>query len=215
MKKISLGLVAALALAATAQAQTFESNKFYGGAELSSSKLDNETGSTANALVNAYGGSVTVTQDSRVRMGRFFGGYKLNDNVGFELGYLQSSNFGINAVGRSGGGTNYTIGASAKFSGLDYSVLLRPNVDTGLNNLYVRLGLHNYKADVTGSASAGGHTFSATESYSGTGSIYGVGYDADIGNEFKVRFAINKVKKVGGESDMGGTAYGVSLIKNF
>ncbi len=56
---------------------------------------------------------------------------------------------------------------------------------------------------------------SANKSYSGTGTLYGVGYDQKFNETTKIRYAAVKYSKVGGESDSGGTIYSIGLVKNF
>jgi len=56
---------------------------------------------------------------------------------------------------------------------------------------------------------------SANKSYSGTGTLYGVGYDQKFNETTKIRYAAVKYSKVGGESDSGGTIYSIGLVNNF
>lgn len=215
MKKQTFALIAIAILGmSSVNAQTADS-KFYAGAEIGSSQLDNETGTLTSALVRAYGGTASATQDASVRDFRIFGGYTVNENLGLELGYLQTSTFGINATGRSSGGVNYAISASAKYSGLDYSAVIRPSVASGYNNFFARIGLTNYTGDVTGSASAGGSTFTSTSSLSGTGEIFGIGYDAKLDNGMSIRTSVNRLTKIAGDSDNSATAISIGLMNRF
>jgi hypothetical protein len=81
-------LVAALfTLAGTgamAQSASFKPG-FYAGIELGYASLKDQTQETANDLVGAVGGRVSVTQDSGIFDGRLFGGYKIIENIDFEL----------------------------------------------------------------------------------------------------------------------------------
>jgi len=215
MKKIALTLIATSLLAIGSANAQVATSKVYGGVEFGTASLDNETGNVTSAMVRSYGGSASATQDASVGIGRVFGGYTVNDNLSWEIGYAQSSNFGLNATGRSGGGTNYSISASAKFSGLDYSAVIRPDVSTGWNNLFARVGFTNYKADTTGSVVVSGTTYSASSNESGKGNILGLGYDSDIGNGLKFRAALTRFTKVAGDSDNSGTVYSVGLLKSF
>lgn len=215
MKKLTFALIATAVFSMGAvNAQTADS-KFYGGAEIGSSKLDNETGTTTSALVRAYGGSASATQDAAVRDFRVFGGYKVNENIDLELGYMQTSNFGMNVTGRSSGGVNYALGISAKYSGVDYTAVIRPSVDSGYNNLFARIGFTNYKGEATGSASAGGSTFTSTSSVSGSGNIYGFGYDAPLNTNMSVRMSVNRLTKIAGESDTSATIISIGLMNRF
>jgi hypothetical protein len=215
MKKTTFALIATAVFSMGAvNAQTADS-KFYGGAEIGSSKLDNETGTTTSALVRAYGGSASATQDAAVRDFRIFGGYKVNENIDLELGYMQTSNFGMNVTGRSGGGVNYAMSVSAKYSGVDYTAVIRPSVDSGYNNLFARIGFTNYKGEATGSVSASGNTYTSNASVSGSGNIYGFGYDAPLNTNMSVRMSINRLTKIAGESDNSATIYSIGLVNRF
>jgi hypothetical protein len=215
MKKIKLVIIAAAVVTLTSvNAQSLD-GKFYGGAEFGSSKLSDDTKSGTAALVSAFGGSASATQDSSVSNYRIFGGYKVNENVDLELGYIQTSSFSLNFSGRSGGGVAYTGGISAKVAGYDYSVLLRPSIATSYNNVFFRIGQHHYSTDTSGSISAGGSSASFNDSKSGNGTIFGIGYDATIDKDIDVRLSVNRLAKISGDSDSSATVYSVGLLKRF
>jgi hypothetical protein len=160
-------------------------------------------------------GSASATQDAAVRDFRIFGGYKVNENIDLELGYMQTSNFGMNVSGRSGGGVNYAMSVSAKYSGVDYTAVVRPSVDSGYNNLFARIGFTNYKGEATGSVSASGNTYTSNGSVSGSGNIYGFGYDAPLNTNMSVRMSVNRLTKIAGESDTSATIYSIGLVNRF
>lgn len=215
MKKLTFTLLAtAIFGMSSVSAQTTDS-KFYGGAELGSSKLDNQTGTVTSSLVRSLGGSASATQDSSVTDYRFFGGYNFDENVGVELGYMQTSKFGMNVVGRSSGGTNYTASISAKYSGFDYSAIFRPSVASGYNNLFARIGFTNYKGESTATASVSSYSSSASSSTSGSGNIYGFGYDAPLNSNMNIRMSLNKLTKIAGESDSSATIYSIGFTNRF
>ena len=134
---IATGLVASSI--AVASAQSFKAGP-YAGLEFGAEKVQNQTQSTANALVAAVGGSASVTQDTTMYDGRIFGGYKIVEYVDLELGYTQTSTTNMNYSGRSSGGTAYSGNANLNVNGADYSVLLRPSIASGFNGLFFRVG---------------------------------------------------------------------------
>ena len=222
--KSNIAILAALSLTlGIANAQQAPSG-FYVGAEVGQSKLKDQTSELSSALNSGFsGGSSTVSQSSSVTVSRFFGGYNINENVAVELGYSQSSSFGLNGSGKTGNAFTqapniaYSFSGGEKFSGFDISGLFRPSVDTGWNGLFFRAGVTNLKESnsVTVSVTGVGTPYSNSGSQSGTGTVYGIGYDADIGSGFKVRAAVTSYSKIAGDSSASGTLYSIGILKNF
>lgn len=212
MKKLLL--VAALSVATTsvfAQASANNAKKFYFGAEVGSTKLDNNAQAFANRLVATNGGSASVTQNTSVGAGRIFGGYTLNENVDLEVGYIQSGDIDYKFAGSTGGGS-YSGTSTVTVSGIDYSVLLRASKASGYNNAFLRVGGTSYKTKVetTGVNVTGGNS-----SESGMGYVYGVGYDLNVAKEIDVRFQINRLEKIAGLSDDKATVFSVGILGKF
>lgn len=208
MKKVLI----ATALLASLAAHADQSKTYFGG-EFGVSKVDNVTGDLTKNLVNAVGGSATATQDSTVSTFKLVGGYRYTDNVDFELAYFQSSTINLNFNGVASNSVAYTGNANMKFSGFEYATNLRPSVASGWNDLYFRVGGHNSKVDY-GLTVTGNSTISTSQSKSGTGTLYGLGYDQKIDSTTKVRYSAIKYTKVGGE-DVGGTVYSIGFVKDF
>jgi hypothetical protein len=198
-----------------AQAQSNAPEKFYGGLEVGRTSIADQTGDTNSSLVSLFGGSASATQDSSMNDFRIFGGYKLNENVNFELGYLKTSSLGLNFSGVTSGSNAYTGSLSLKYSGFDYSVLLRPNISTGLNNMFFRLGGHSLKGDVDFTVTGVGGTASISDSVSGTGTLFGIGYDINIAKNIDVRVSANRLNKIGGQSDGSATIYSLGVFTRF
>ena len=198
-----------------AHAQSNSPEKFYGGLEVGRSNVANQTGTLTSSLVSLLGGSASATQGSSINDYRVFGGYKLNENVNFELGYLQTSSLGLNFSGRSSGSVAYTGSAGFKFSGFDYSVLLRPDVATGMNGLFFRLGGHSLKSTTDVSVTVSGSSTSSTTSQSGTGTLFGIGYDINIAKNVDLRASVNRLNKLAGQSDANATVYSVGVLTRF
>jgi hypothetical protein len=212
MKKLLL--VVALSVATTsvfAQASANDNKKFYFGAEIGFTKVDNNAQAFANRLVATNGGSASVTQSSSVGTGRIFGGYTLNENVDLEVGYLQSGDIDYKFAGTTSGGS-YSGTSAVSVSGIDYSVLLRASKSSGFNNVFLRVGGTSYKTKVetTGVNVTGGNG-----SESGVGYVYGVGYDVNVAKEMDVRFQINRLDKIAGVSGDTATVFSVGILGKF
>ena len=209
---IGLGLLGS----ALCSAQSFTSG-FYGGFELGQARINDNSAVLQQSLVSDLGGSASVNQDTSKLNYRLLAGYKLTENVDLEAGYSQSDAFGIPFSGRSGGNVSYTGSGSVKVHGLDYGVVLRPNVSSGWNPLFLRLGGTHYTAALDVSATAGAQSASLSDSASGSGTLLGVGYDfVNVWPQVDVRASYTQLNKIaGGSSDSKASVYGVSLIKRF
>jgi hypothetical protein len=166
-------------------------------------------------LVSAVGGAATATQDSTVSTFKILAGYRYTENLDLEAAYFQSGTASLNFNGVSRGAVAYTGSSSLKFSGFEYAANVRPSVASGWNDLYFRVGGHSSKLDTNVSINANAVSASSNTSYSGTGTLYGVGYDQKINETTKVRYSAVKYSKVGGESDSGGTVYSIGFVKDF
>ncbi len=197
------------------QAQSNPPEKFYAGLEVGHTNVSDSTGALTNGLVSQLGGSASATQDSSINDYRIFGGYKLNENVNFELGYLQTSSLGANFSGRSSGSVAYAGSAASKFAGLDYSVLLRPDVATGMNGLFFRLGGHSLKSTSDASITVLGRTTSSSTNQSGSGTMFGIGYDINIAKNADARVSLNRLNKIAGESDSTATVLSIGVLTRF
>jgi len=211
MKKILLttGFISTLA-SFGANAQSF-TPQFYAGAELGYTRVDNNAQKLANALVATNGGSASVSQNTGIALGRIFGGYKAFENADVELGATQTGNINYNFAGVSRGSTAYAGTTSINVQSLDFSVLLRPSISTGFNNLYVRLGGQWAKEQ----ASTTGNVTGGNGSVSGTGYIYGLGYDQPIDKTFDARFQINRLANIAGQSSDKATVFSVGFVGKF
>lgn len=217
--QIRFKLVAIAALLAnsvgSAQAQNNPTESFYGGLEVGRARVSDQTGAFSRQLVTLVGGRSTATQGSSINDYRIFGGYKLNENINFELGYLQTSTLGLNFAGVASNATAYAGSSTVKFSGFDYSVLLRPNVSTGMNGLFLRLGGHSLSSAQAFTLTGAGGTVSASNNQSGTGLLFGVGYDIGIAKNIDIRVSANRLNKIAGQSDGSATVYSVGVLTRF
>ena len=212
MKKIMVaaGLIAGVA-SFGASAQTF-TPKFYAGAEVGYSAVDNNAQNVANTLVATNGGSASVTQNTGIATGRIFGGYKVIEYVDVELGAFRGGNVNYNFAAIGGGGAPYSGTTSIYTQGIDYSVLLRPSMSSGFNNLFVRLGgiwsQENQSTSGTNVTGGNGTT-------SGSGYIYGLGNDVPVDKTFDARLSINRLQNIAGNSSDNATVYSVGILAKF
>lgn len=209
MKKILLATVI-VAASTGAIAQSFKSG-YYAGGELGYTLVDNNAQNFANGLVAVNGGSSSVTQNRGLGIGRAFVGYKATENFDVELGYFQSGDVNYTFSGVSSGGTAYSGTTKVSVKGFDYSVLLRPSISSGMNAAYLRIGGHSSKEEAT---TSGTNIRGGKISESGTGYLYGAGYDINIGTNLDARLQITRLEKVAGTSDKA-TVFSVGILGKF
>lgn len=209
MKKTFIAVaVASVAFAAQAEG-------FYIGAGVGYSKVPNELSKFNSEMVGALGGSISSTQDTSLTNLRLVGGYKINENLAIEAGYVNSSKWNLNFSGVSGGSVAYSGNGNVSFSGFDIAAVLRPSINTGYNNFFAVAGLHNYKAKVGVTFAVSGTNYANNTSTSGTGTMFGAGYDWKIDKDLDLRIQVTRLNKLAGESGSDTTNYGVGLIKHF
>jgi hypothetical protein len=209
MKKI----VTAVAIAAASL--TAQAEGFYVGGGVGYSAIKNELADFNAGMVSSVGGSITSSQDSSMQNLRLTGGYKVNDNFAIELGYVKTSDFGLSFTGRSGGNVAYSGSGTVSISGFDVAAVLRPDIASGYNNFFATVGTHSYKAKTGVTFSVSGTSYSDNTSESGTGLMFGVGYDWKIDKDLDFRMSLIRMNKLAGNSDSNATSVGVNLIKRF
>lgn len=211
MKKLNLSaaITCAALLTSTSFAQGVTPG-VYLGLEGGAGSLKDSTGEVARALVNAVGGSAVVTQDASVLVGRLLAGYQFNENFSAELGYSFTGSVDTKIAGVSSSSVAYTGSGKSSYSGIDYSVLIRPNVSSGANGLFLKLGGHNLtiKTDVT---LTGTSTASASSSTTGSGTLFGFGYDWPVSTTSFARVSYTSYNKVaGGDGNQGVVFFGLT-----
>lgn len=208
MKKIfATAVLASVSLAAQAQG-------FYLGAGVGVSKAENDLKGFNAEMVEDFGGSISSTQDSSIRSARLIGGYKANENVAIELGYMRSAKWNLNYAGRTGNNVAYSGGGNIRTDGFDISAVVRPSVASGYSNFFATAGVHNYKAEVGVSFSADGARLALNGSERGTGTMFGAGYDWKVQKDVDVRLLVRRINKFAGESGSANNFF-VGLNKHF
>lgn len=188
--------------------------KGYIGAEYGAIRFNNTT-SLASGLVAAVGGSASSVQDTGMGVGRFFGGLVINENISAELGYVLTGNANASFSGVSRTSVSYSGTATQKASGFDYSALIRPSVSTGLNGLFFRVGGHSMTIDTSVTLLTGTSVGVASGKTSGTGSLYGLGYDIELNNKSNIRLGYTAYNSVAGSSGSDVTAFTVGFVAKF
>lgn len=196
----------------------FESTtpKGFVGVEYGWSKVDNNTQQLADLFVDELGGRASVTQDTSVGIGRVFAGYWFVDMLGAEVGYFQTSDIRYRLSGTTSSAVAYTSSGDLKYKGWDYSLLLRPAPNVPVwKGLYFKAGGHNTKTDLNFSIALPGLTYSTNINDSGSGTLYGAGYDWALTNNVFGRVAVTHFNKLAGESEDSATAYSVGVGLRF
>ena len=154
--------------------------------------------------------------DSNVTNLRLIGGYKVNENISLEIGYLSTSDFKWKISGADRDNVKYYWDLKGSYSGFDIATILRPSVASGYNNLFVTVGFHNYEAKASGSLSALNERVNLPgSSENGTGMLFGGGYDFNLQEGLDLRATVTRLNKLAGDSDDKATNFGVTLIKHF
>ncbi len=213
MKKVLLSVVLLASATSFAQSNSFKPG-FYAGIDAGYTKVSDQTNTTATTLVSGVGGSAAVTQNTGIGVGRIFGGYKVTENFDVELGYFQTGDITQNIAGVARNSVAYTGSVKIETSGYDYSVLARPNISTGWNNAFLKIGGQHseYKSTIT---LTGTSTASISNKVNGNGYLFGAGYDFNVAKNIDVRAQATRFLKIAGESDSKATIYSVGVLGKF
>lgn len=160
-----------------------DEGEFKIGVELGYSPIDLEAEDTAQSIANQLGSTVTTEYDTGVLIGRLFGDYGLSSNLGIEAGYFRTTS--ATATYKSGSDSaseSYTI------TGFDIAA----KIDSG-QGLFGKFGMHSSTIDGEATVKIGSTTVNATGSTSGTGMLFGAGFEAD-----GMRYSVTQYNGVGG-----------------
>jgi hypothetical protein len=212
--KFPKSILAMALLAVSSSTFSFEAKPYF-GIEVGSTKVDNASGPVAASFVTAVGGTATATQNTTITATQLVGGYKATENVDVELAYANSSKLSLNFNGVSSGSVAYAGAVGMKISGFSYSVNLRPSVSTGFNGAFLKIGGHNFDADLTTSLSSGSASIASSSTISGSGTLFGIGYDIPLDNASDVRVSWTKYNKIAGESEITAKFLNIGYIRRF
>lgn len=217
MKKILFSVALMASVTSFAQSNSFKPT-FYAGIEAGISKVKDLSSGTASDLVDRWGGTASASQDTTVNTGRIFAGYKVTENFDLEVGYFKTANLGETFSGVSGslhGSVAYLGSSESKFSGYDYSVLVRPSLSTGWNNAFLAVGGHRSEIKQTTTAITALSRASQSGKVSGNGYLYAVGYDLNVAKNIDLRLKATRLERIADVSEAKGTLYSVGVLSKF
>jgi hypothetical protein len=155
--------------------------------------------------------NLSTSQDKTVPAFRIFGGMALNSNFDVELGYLHTGEARVTYRGEeSGNKWRWTQDFSA--TGMDLAAVYRPSnsgffVKGGVHATKGKVKNNDYKNDVLDDTESG--------SESGTGFLFGLGYQAPIAKGLNLRGSFVRYQRIAGESDYNLDLVTVGLSKSF
>ena len=220
MRKI-LSILSIIFLAFLAQGQA-HAQKFYLGAGIGYETNNTDTLTTTNMnvkdiqnyLSSKYGGSVKSSADYGSAVFRLIGGYQVAEKITIELGYTNNLGFRASSSGTDGKDTRYNRDDKTSYRGFDIATILRSGIASGFNDLFVTLGLHNYRATV--SSSANPVAFRDNDSSpTGIGILFGGGCDFRLQKNLDLRTTLTRFDRVAGDSNLKITNLGLVLVKHF
>ncbi len=187
MKKFLIA--AAIAAAAPAFAQTATPSQFYIGVDGVSQRLK-----STDDLPGGPTGPAALTESKTTA--RLFGGYQITPNWAVELGY-GSTRYSVNVDDIDERSTG-----NLRLKGLDLGVTYK--FTQGLPGFFVKAGLSRFKAEASGSGTDKGTNapFTISGSESGTGPMFGFGYEANLTGNLDGRVGYTQYNKVAGDSDV-------------
>ena len=145
-------------------------SKSYFGIDAGYAFVDLKAEETAQDIANLSGNSVYYEEDQAALYMRIYYGHAISDSLDLQAGYFNTSDITAKYyIGTDSASESYEA------SGFDASFKYRPSIDDGI---YAKIGVHY--SELTGSASVtiGGTTYDiASARSSGTGLMYGFGYD--------------------------------------
>lgn len=219
LSAFALGALSLLGFVHSTYAQSLKaplaqtSNNLYAGLDVGAANTSNRATDTASRYAVLAAGTATVEQDRNKAAVRLYGGYRLNELADVELGYLQSGSYNSGVSGTKSGGTAYSGSETFKFSGFDYSLVLRPKVATGYNAVFLKVGGHSLTRKLD---SAVPGVLTSNNSLSGSGLLYGLGYDLqNVWRGIDLRLAYTHYDRIGGESGSKGSLYSLGVVKRY
>ncbi|MBV8624452.1 MAG: porin family protein [Herbaspirillum sp.] len=201
-KKIAVAVaVAAMMAAGSVAAQTADSGVYVGveGALV-----------TVNSIARPTSNAVNVSETTDVAALRALVGYQFNKNFALELGYFATDDM-KQSGGVAGSATTYDLKINTK--GTDLAVIYK--FTEFLPGLYVKAGAVYSKVSGSVSARNGSVSASASDSVSGTGYLYGLGYEFNVAQNVGLRVGYTRYEKLGGESDNKANMYSAGVKYKF
>ena len=171
---------------------------------------DNEGAAEKNAqdLADASGNTVTYSYENMSWAARPYGGFKVNDKVAIEVGYVISGSLDLTYKGTYSG-TAWTVTQGASVDGVDGAVKFN------FDNLYGKIGLHQLTIEEVAAFTASGFTYSGGQSRSGSGFLLGGGYQDEIDDDLYWNADFTYYDSVGGVADATMSLITIGIEKRF
>ena len=171
------------------------SGDFYVGASIGLSDSD--------ASLSAIGAGATGSIDDTDTGWKLYGGYRINENIAIEGGYVD---LGTNSASATLGGTSIT--GSGDFTGLTLAGVVGTNVTQSVG-IFAKAGLILWDMEASGSS---GSTFLAVDD-DGTELTFGVGVNMRINSNVKARIEWErfKTKPLGDDLDFNLLSGGIVI----
>jgi hypothetical protein len=129
---------------------------------------------------------------------------------------LKSGQVTTRVAGVTNAAAAYTASGKIEFTGFEVAGVWFPMAKTwGEGGLFLKAGLHNTEQSGTFTVTGIGGTASVSSKESGTGTLFGAGFDWDFSQQGFLRFSVTRYQKVGGQSGNDGTVYSVGIGANF
>lgn len=187
MKKRTVFLTIAMALSAQSVfAQTADNGVYVGleGAYAIAKSMDPPNGARK------------TSETTGVAALRALVGYEFNQNLAVELGYFATDDFKQSGVALSGGAT-YDEKINVK--GVDLALLYK--LTEFAPGLFLKAGATHTKLSASATDSIGLVSEESNASTSGTGYLFGLGYEFTVMPQVGARLSYTRYEKLGGESD--------------
>jgi hypothetical protein len=165
--------------------------KGYVGFEAGLAFADINADATAQLLANASGETVSYSYDTSALTGRLSLGYWFEDNFAFEIGAFATGDLNATYVG-----TTFTASENFSASGLDFAILLSPSD----NGWFFKGGMHSSELASDAAVNFIGFSLSGTATVSGTGGLFGFGYDWEDSSGDFARLSYTFYDSLGGVS---------------
>jgi hypothetical protein len=150
--------------------------------------LDIGADETAQTIANLSGSTVTASYDTGAFFGRIYGDYKIADSTYIDVGLFMTGD--VTAKYTLSGAT---VSESYSANGIDVSAVLKENEKEGF---FVKGGIHSSTIDGNANITISGTTYAAQATASGTGFVFGAGYDGDNNS----RAGVSLYSNLGGDS---------------
>lgn len=192
----AVAAIAAMMAAGSVAAQTVDSGVYIGL----------EGGIASISAIATPTNGVKTSETNEAAALRALVGYQINKNFAVELGYFATDDFKQDGTDRSRT-VRYNLKADVK--GADLSVIYK--FTEFVPGLYLKAGATHSKVSASLSQPAG----NSSGSVSGTGYLFGLGYEFAVAQNVGINVGYTRYEKLGGESDNKMNLYSAGVKYKF